>query len=334
MKAQNIFLTLFFLFLNIQSIAYASQKHSGICEFMVAKDDRDDAYIPVGTTFMTKKIDEIWETRGNLDLNERFMVAPRHLEMNEWEIRKKVFSKDFNRDSSNVYKAIKNETFKYFKARCGNIEFKIERIDMASKPLRQNLIRTENVPQSQIVAECERNEESIRKHASETRLLKRGCDLTVYKIVKSTILIKDSKTGSTTNQGNERVLDDIIGFEPRVRLSTVNELRNIFFKNSNGKLFKCNIIQSLSSSLIADCKGNSYTAADNSNFNSGSLIYAENPQTGQILKLSENNTPVLGFLTRRQCSAKREMCLVDIDLLQVSYDLDQNIPRTETGSDP
>lgn len=328
MKAQNIFSIIIFLIsiFNIQSICFASQKHNGICEFLVANEDKDDAYRYAGTTFMTKKMNEIWTTRGNLDLNERFMVAPRHLEMNEKKIRDRVFKHDFERTSHNVYKAIKDETFRFFKARCGNIEFKINRIDLASKQLRQGLLSFEETSKHKTSSECERNEESKKVHDDEERLLKKGCDLTVYKIDKSSIIVKNPINNLDDLNGEEATLDNIIGFDPTYRLKSFNELQNIFLATQDGKLVKCPVEKSLSSSIVASCEGKDYNSTlqllNENKLPSGTLIFGEDPRFNNAFISNDGKRPSsIGVLTRRRCYEDLKACEIEIDLIQVSSDL-------------
>ncbi len=151
--------------------------------------------------------------------------------------------------------------------------------------------------------------------------------MSVYKIDYKSILFIDEKTTSSKNNVDASDLDKVIGFDPRLRLSEVDELKNIYFKDSKGKEIKCPVLKSLSSSIIAKCNGNEYnfmkSTIKSKKLESGALIYAENPYTNKIVYI--NNTPaVIGLVTRRGCEDSTKVCIIELDLLQVSYDLNES----------
>lgn len=328
MNSQKLLSTLFILVavFIIQPNSIASQKHDGICVLLVSNTDDDNSYEVSGFTFMTQKINDVWAAKGGLDLNKRYMVSARHMEMNEIKIRNKINAPDFVQTDSNINKELLKNTYKFIKGKCGNIEFKLKRSDSASKPLKQGLVPFENEFQNQSPAECDRDSKTIKFNNTFLGVLKRGCDLAVYEIDYNSIVIKNAKGFS--QKANEEALDQIIGFDPTLQLSRIDELKNVYFFNAEGSLTKCPVTLSLSSSLIATCSNEKFKTSHNTiekgKLGSGSIIFAEDPESpNKVVSIDQKTPAALGVVTKRRCFSDTKECIIELDLIQLSADLER-----------
>ncbi len=256
--------------------------------------------------------------RDTLDLRERYIISSSHQMWNQDELI----------DNQTPVANYNQKQFKHFMAQCGDLQFEIDWDESGSKAVRFG----RGTYKEGDNAECVKHKATDTYNNSVTRFIRRGCDLSVFKInyasvkinkeLKYTNFIKEKTTKTNSNNGKYN-LKKISGFDPTAILDNTSEFTDVLFLSNKNKYIQCSLDKKIShlekeieGALTVYCNNHREEDLKEHGILSGSVVLGNSKDSnGRPFYFPNSKPAAIGVVTKIG-NTDNGGCRIEIDLMR------------------